>query len=243
MKNQYFGDINDYRKYGILRTLQTGSGLPLSICWMLTPDDGGADGRKVAYLNDSDRWRGFDPEVFDHLQRALREDRRSIEVAKETFLGSALSHQDLISHRADDRIGYFARLIGKLSESGLVFFDPDNGMEVRSTAIGRRGAEKYLFWEELESVYRAGHSCLVYQHYSRVKRDVFIMDLVSKIRGRLGSPWVVTITTPHVLFLLAPQADHEQGLRNGLQRLGSGWKGEVFIRVHAGSATDGPEWT
>ena len=61
MKNQYFGDIKDYRKYGILRALQAGSDLPLALCWMLTPDDGGADGRKVAYLHKPDRWRSLDP--------------------------------------------------------------------------------------------------------------------------------------------------------------------------------------
>ena len=33
MKDQYFGDINDYRKYGLLRPIIASSG------WMLTPDD------------------------------------------------------------------------------------------------------------------------------------------------------------------------------------------------------------
>jgi len=33
MKNQYFGDINDYRKYGLLRTL-TGGQIKTAVCWM-----------------------------------------------------------------------------------------------------------------------------------------------------------------------------------------------------------------
>jgi hypothetical protein len=45
MKNQYFGDINDYRKYGLLRAfLSTGIG-GLLVARMLTPDDGGQGGR------------------------------------------------------------------------------------------------------------------------------------------------------------------------------------------------------
>ena len=40
MKNQYFGDINDYRKYGLLRLIAKKTGLKIGICWMLTPDDG-----------------------------------------------------------------------------------------------------------------------------------------------------------------------------------------------------------
>ena len=57
MKNQYFGDINDYRKYGLLRTLQsTGSGR-LLVAWMLTPDDGSRDGGFRSYLLPQ-RWNG-----------------------------------------------------------------------------------------------------------------------------------------------------------------------------------------
>jgi hypothetical protein len=44
MKNQYFGDINDYRKYGLLRMLQSSGGGRLLVAWMLTPDDGSRDG-------------------------------------------------------------------------------------------------------------------------------------------------------------------------------------------------------
>lgn len=33
MKNQYFGDINDYRKYGLLRVLQS-TGSKLLVAWM-----------------------------------------------------------------------------------------------------------------------------------------------------------------------------------------------------------------
>jgi hypothetical protein len=44
MKNQYFGDINDYHKYGLLRQLGKGGQLTTAVCWMLTPDDGRSDG-------------------------------------------------------------------------------------------------------------------------------------------------------------------------------------------------------
>ena len=44
MKDQYFGDINDYRKYGILRALQSKGQGTLLVAWMLTPDDGSRDG-------------------------------------------------------------------------------------------------------------------------------------------------------------------------------------------------------
>jgi hypothetical protein len=43
MKNQYFGDINNYRKYGLLRAVIHATRLRLLVAWMLTPDDGGSN--------------------------------------------------------------------------------------------------------------------------------------------------------------------------------------------------------
>ena len=39
MKNQYFGDINDYRKYGLIRLLTGAGQLKTAVCWMLAPGD------------------------------------------------------------------------------------------------------------------------------------------------------------------------------------------------------------
>lgn len=39
MKKPYFGDVNDYRKYGLLRAFGR-AGLATQVVWMLTPDAG-----------------------------------------------------------------------------------------------------------------------------------------------------------------------------------------------------------
>src|SRR3954464_1849408 len=73
MKNQYFGDVNDYRKYGLLRSLVLADGLRIGVCWMLTPDDHRPDGEKTKYLNPrSERnWRSLDPILYEFLQRKV----------------------------------------------------------------------------------------------------------------------------------------------------------------------------
>ncbi len=48
MKNQYFGDINDYRKCGLLRLLTGRGSLSTAICWMLAPNDRSPDGKFTA---------------------------------------------------------------------------------------------------------------------------------------------------------------------------------------------------
>jgi hypothetical protein len=56
LKNQYFGDVNDYRKYGLLRALSSVTGLPVGVCWLLTMDDGRSDGEFRRYLEEPVRF-------------------------------------------------------------------------------------------------------------------------------------------------------------------------------------------
>ena len=72
LKNQYFADINDYRKYGLLRQLEK-SGFRIGICWMLTGLDGGSDGRLTSYVRDTEKWREFDPKLFDELSCCINQ--------------------------------------------------------------------------------------------------------------------------------------------------------------------------
>jgi hypothetical protein len=53
MKDQYFGDVNDFRKYGLLRVLVGTDHLRLGVCWMLTRPDSRTDGGLLAYLGES----------------------------------------------------------------------------------------------------------------------------------------------------------------------------------------------
>ena len=71
VKDQYFGDVNDYRKYGILRGLIEGSQLRLGVCWLRTVNDGRQDGEFRQYLQRPERWRHHDPELYDALRRLL----------------------------------------------------------------------------------------------------------------------------------------------------------------------------
>ena len=79
VKHQYVGDINDYRKYALLRALSAGGANRIGVCWMLTDSDGSSDGGKLAYLGQPERFRHFDPELFDILAHAAAEpDRESL---------------------------------------------------------------------------------------------------------------------------------------------------------------------
>ena len=170
MKNQYFGDINDYRKYGLLRILISGGEIRTAVCWMLTAEDGRGDGGFIDYLEQPDRWRHFDPLLFDHLRELVQthnlRDVRGAETS--AILPNCRFAPGVLSDDAGERSRYFEGCLDIARGCDLVFFDPDNGIAVKSTLYGRTGSCKYLYWHEMERFWEGGHSLLIYQHLSLI---------------------------------------------------------------------------
>jgi len=210
MKNQYFGDINDYRKYGLLRILSNGGSMKIGVCWMLTADDGRPDGGHTHYLEEPEKWRKYDPDLFDLLKKTVRgagvRDVRQLECTG--ILPAALFYAQLLTDCPAERHNYFAEMLRRFEDVDLIFFDPDNGLGVKSTSLGRKDSCKYLYWHEVHSAFGRDHSLLVYQHFPREEHEPFIQKIARHIRCHLGGPTVHWFRTPHVVFFLAAQPNH-----------------------------------
>jgi hypothetical protein len=144
VKDQYVGDLNDFAKYQLLRLCATVFE-QIVVAWMLTADDGLGDGAKVGYLQQPP-WREADPELFDGLATLVARQERSVAAveAAEVLPRCSFSAEP-VPLKVGERAAYFAGIAAKASQSGLVFFDPDNGLEVTSVPRHRSGAEKYLY--------------------------------------------------------------------------------------------------
>lgn len=235
MKDQYFGDVNDYRNYGLLRAILAGTGFRLGVCWMLTDPDSRKDGRHLGYLDKPRRFRPFDPELFDWLHTTIRqsEDRRAARIEATGLLPRAAYFSDLVVDGREHRKAWFANCRRQLDGSDLVFFDPDNGLE-RSVASGRRGSHKFLYWAEVRDTFSAGASVLVYQHFPREARVGYVERLSKRLRGETGTPTVFSFVTPHVLFLLAAQERHAELFREAVRKLPLRWpEKEIMVREMA----------
>jgi hypothetical protein len=233
MKNQYFGDINDYRKYGLLRLLSDGGSIHTVVCWMLTESDGRNDGSRISYLESPERWRTYDPGLFDLLRESLHRYRvRDIRIAaKRNIIPNTIYYSKIIPDDSNGRAGYFAGLFETVAGNDLVFFDPDNGIEVASTPRGRRGSSKYIYWDEICATYSAGYSVLVYQHFPRVVREKFIGAKRKEFRKRLGNVDLIFFATSGVLFILAMQKRHRILLKNQVKRIAGIWEGQIRVIV------------
>ncbi len=203
MKDQYAGDINDYLKYALLRALAAAHGGTLQVCWMRTAGDGRSDGARLAYLREPERFRALDPPVFDALGEMIERGQRSVRAVQDAaVLPSARFHGALLSDELAARVAHFERIVGCLGTDDLVFFDPDNGLQVRSVRLGRRNCCKYLYWEELEQALGRRRSAVVYQHFPRRPRDEFTQALLGELTERHPGRRAFAICSPWVAYLV-----------------------------------------
>jgi hypothetical protein len=231
MKNQYFGDINDYRKYGLMRVLAGRSRLTLGICWLLTEDDEHGDGELRAYLSKPSRWRHYDPELYESLQRLVTSDvRRDVRLAREwTLIPNAMYFETVVQDNLARRDAYFDAAWEALRSCDLVFFDPDNGIEIESIPRGRAGSAQYVYWRELQEAYRRGQSLLIYQHFPRVNRERFVPFIANRLAEEIGSSHVAGFQTPYMAFLLVQQARHVSALAGAVSELEARWSGQIKV--------------
>jgi hypothetical protein len=234
VKNQYFGDINDYLKYGLLRGLRGSTGLRLTVCWMLTPDVDKPDGRRTQYLEDPDRWSMHDPKLFAALRDAvLTRGERSVKAAAgQGILPAARFISPLVPDDQRQRAEWAADVRLASATADLIFFDPDNGMQVRSVPPGRRGSSKYLLWAEVAAAFGDGHSLLIYQHFPHRKREPFIRELAGDLVRCAGAPEAYVFRTPHVGFFLLLQERHRAIVGTRVEVISRNWAPHIVLVKH-----------
>ncbi len=192
---------------------------------MLTDQDGRTDGKLLSYLGQPSKYRQYDPELFEWLKQVVEveRDRRTARIETSDLFRSVSFQSSVL---ADDKTGrnkYFLECSARFTGCDLVFFDPDNGLEIKSARIGRKGSRKYLFWDEASDAFGAGASILIYQHFARKERETYARQLSDELRERTRAASVFTFQTPHVLFLLASQERHSNHFHARLAAIQSEW--------------------
>ena len=231
MKHQYFGDVNDYRKYGLLRCLIEATGLTLGVAWWLTSDDGRTDGEFRGYLQRPELWRRFDPVLFDRLSGLLDPAtlRHTSLARRWDLLPGGVYHDALVEDARPRRLSHVEKVGRELSNCSLVVLDPDNGIEVSSVPLGGTNSSKYVYWHEIEELFHRGHSLVIYQHYPHISRDVFEASLLNGLQTRLGKARLALFSTAHVVFALALQPEHAAHLDLAAAKVGARWSGQIRI--------------
>lgn len=167
LKNQYFGDVGDYGKYGLLRHLAN-NGIKIAVNWYLTPDDGSNDGKHITYLEKDDMQR-YDTELFLILREMLRAGHRDVlsfeekDMIPNTVYYNKLLHDDGDT-REEKRVyrdRWHQEALKACKEADLVFLDPDNGA-CEKEPESAKDSIKYCYADEIADYYASGQNVVYY---------------------------------------------------------------------------------
>jgi hypothetical protein len=191
MQNRYVGDIGDFGKYGLLRALCDGSpSLKLGVVWYLynPRDERTDDGKHTAYLDwekpkptkqNLDRFASCDGDLYPKLRKLVQnKDRNVSAIVRNGVLPSGTVFYDkpltfdnvspsAKTEREQLRNRWLEDAVRKMQGRDLVFLDPDNGLEVRSTSPCSKRGPKYVFLTEIKLYLERNQSVVIYQHLSR----------------------------------------------------------------------------
>jgi hypothetical protein len=234
MQDRYVGDIGDYAKYGLLRSLAgltLGEGdLSLGVQWHLAcPQKLGElersqiDGMHLGYLDRPDRYRNPDPDLHDQLKAIRDSGARSLAAVGEAgflgprarFFAELLDFSDLPANspsgrqaRADRRAAWHAAAIKAIGGSDIVFADPDNGLENGGTNLIGKAGPKFAALNELADFSASGSALVLYQHHPRETLAAYVARRHQALAARLGEGalFCVTVSSHGVrhFFVWAP---------------------------------------
>jgi hypothetical protein len=175
MQDRYAGDVGDFLKLGLLRSVAShlGNTVRLGICWYLTPDEShNNDGRHISYLKSTSSHatslRDCDSRLYDGLRRLIISGnrtvvrlRRSASLPQGTLVYDRMLSPGLTS---DSREEWHRNALAYLSKANLVFLDPDNGL---ADAPSARLAHKYVLSHEVRDYFLSGKIVIMYHHADR----------------------------------------------------------------------------
>ena len=174
MKNQYFGDVGDYGKYGLLRYL-AGQGITIAVNWYLTMDDESNDGNNRRYLA-KDKNQIYDPELFDVLKAMYAKNEKDVSrFASLRMIPGAIYFNKTVkpelstltvSEKRTERERWHHEALEACSGTKLVFLDPDNGLRA-GTPSAKKDAVKYVYSSEVADYYKHGQDVVYYCHRGR----------------------------------------------------------------------------
>jgi hypothetical protein len=250
MQDRYVGDVGDFGKYGLLRSLA--AGLPLGVVWYLTPDEShNADGNNVAYLNPTSlnlaEYGDCDLDLYTTLRGIVHGGERFVTSVRErevlprdtvfyedrlTFKGMPANSPSTISARRAHRSEWVDRALEATQECNIVFLDPNNGVQVLTTQSHEKYGPRYVYFDEVQPYLDRGQSVIVYQNRDHSKVPEQMRRVCAGLRGRLQKRGeiIALFYGPGSgrSFIVIPAADHETNLARRIGRfMQSPWSRHV----------------
>lgn len=212
MKNQWFGDVYDFRKYGLLEFL-SGYYDYIVVSWMLTPDDSfyGID-------------IPVDQPILSHIKTLILQHRQT-QFAAEYFKGDQFNNKFIFweenlppgstfDKSRNEWNNKLKDIEQKYKEKTLYFFDADNGFSPTVCTNDEEKESIYIYQDEFKTKYENGADILLYQHRQRSQSFEAMYNTVAKnlsdIPWSEPKPEIICIkATGNVAFFLLYHASNK----------------------------------
>jgi hypothetical protein len=205
MQNRYVGDVGDFGKYGLLDFIVSETELKLGMNWYLTSpvakEGQSSDGKFYDYLlpgtkyeakskvskKYAQRMKDCDEKLYKKLQKIIIDwldsdgnpDSRCVRQIEEGKIlpDGTVFYSELLNKT--DRKDWLNNSIKRLSECNLIFFDPDNGID-----LNKDKSIKHVYFGEIDAYFNNGYgqSLVIYQHANRGKK---FNDAIDEKSGEL----------------------------------------------------------
>jgi len=235
MRHPYVGDVGDYGKYGLLRTIAGKSqDIPIGVVWYLTDaQEHNNDGKHDGYLKKGSRrlrdaFRNCDPYLYDCMIAIRQHDNLNLTMVEDgailpshtafynapvpAFSGRAPT-RELSYQRWNQRDHWHAAAMQRVAEARCVFTDPDNGIVFadRAAIVRRIPSHKYSYWHEIIDYLSRGQSVIAYHHLGRPRggHAAYIRECLLKIRAAGHDSWAIHYRrgTARVFFVIPVGSD------------------------------------
>lgn len=181
MQDRYVGDIGDFGKYALLKSLAQ-EPVVLGIVWYLTnAQSGSGDGGFTQYLSSPEAANDLgkcDLELLSSLKKIVGSDDRRVARVREACVlpPKTLFYEDRLDfvgvpprERSGMRRGWFEKGLKQVEEANLIFLDPDNGISLNEKKKCLKTGPKHVFLDEVRQFLDRGQSLVVYCHQDRRK--------------------------------------------------------------------------
>ena len=209
MKNQYFGDIHDFKKYTLLHWFMNDSDKKLLIAWYLTEDDKiKKDGNKKILSEECYH------ALAEFLKNNNKKDVKVIE-KRSDFIGK---HVGFFSeYLKSERKNWFEKLKNKAQKFDIVFMDPDNGIKFDNS-----DSVKHVLMDEIKEIWKMGKSIIIYQHFPMINHEAVMAGYVYKLFKELKNikkPFIAIVFSSDVMYIFILQGKDKYLFENVMENI------------------------
>lgn len=199
MQDRYVGDIGDFGKYLLLKSLCKNNNIKLGVNWCYvnheysTKEKEKNDGKYTGYLYQKNKkhkvYKETDEILINQLRNIVESEYRTIiSIEKNNILPKGTMFFNKETPVGTKRFSWHAESLETLKGCDIIFYDPDNGLEIPTCGKLHRDAVKYVYYDEIRDTYSKGKSIIIYQHTNRSKTlETQINERVLQLKG-IGIP-------------------------------------------------------